>query len=102
MPTFETLPGFEAGWRHMTREQQGAFRTIVLDAFNRDLMTPDRSFRPGLRVVPILGCPGLQQMSWSEEGRAAFSLGSERTPDAPHVIWWQITSYADSLPLWPA
>jgi len=31
MPTFETLPRFEAGWRTLTREQQATFRKVVLE-----------------------------------------------------------------------
>ena len=29
----------------LTREQQAAFRAVVLEAFEPDLMTPDRPFR---------------------------------------------------------
>jgi hypothetical protein len=99
MPTFETAPRFEAGWRRLTREQQATFRKVVLEAFTRDLMTQDRSYRAELRVASIPGYPGLHQMSWSTEGRAAFSYGTERVPGEPHVIWWQITATADKFPL---
>jgi len=91
MPTFATFPRFEADWRTMTREQQEAFRTVVLDAFVPDLMTPGMPFRPELHVKPVSGHAGLLEMSWSEEGRAAFSYGTEHMPGEPHVIWWQIT-----------
>jgi hypothetical protein len=97
MPTFETLPLFEAGWRNLTREQQGTFRQVVLEVFTPDLMTPRRSFRPELSVGPVEGHPGLLQMSWSAEGRAAFSYGADKTPGEPHVIWWQITASANNL-----
>ncbi len=50
MATFETLPRFEAGWKKLTREQQDTFRKVVLEAFEPDLMAPDRPFRPALRV----------------------------------------------------
>ena len=63
MPTFETLPHFEASWTRLTREQQAAFRTVVLEAFEPDLMTPDRPFRPGLRVRSVAGHPGLFEMT---------------------------------------
>lgn len=94
MPTFETLAHFEAGWRTMTREQQAAFREVVLRAFIPDLIRPGRSFRPELRVRPIPRYSGLHEMSWSEDGRAAFSYGAERRLGGPHVIWWQITASA--------
>jgi hypothetical protein len=93
MPTFETMPGFEATWRNLTQEQQAAFRKVVLEAFIPDLVEPGRSFRTELSVRPA-GHPGLLQMAWGEEGRAAFSYGAERAPGEPHVIWWQITAAA--------
>ena len=96
MPTFETMPGFEATWRNLTQEQRAAFREVVLEAFIPDLTGPERSFRTELSVRPV-GHPGLFQMAWSEEGRAAFSYGAERTPGEPHVIWWQITASACSF-----
>jgi hypothetical protein len=97
MPTFETLPLFEAGWRNLTREQQEGFRKVVLEAFTQDLTAPGGSFRPELSVQPVLGHPGLLQLSWGAEGRAAFSYGAEQKPGEPHVIWWQITASANSF-----
>jgi hypothetical protein len=98
MPTFETSPAFEASWRNLTRGQQVTFRKVVLKAFTPDVMTPDRAFRPGLGVRPVTGHPGLYEMSWGEQGRAAFSYGDERVPGEPHVIWWQITASANQFP----
>jgi len=94
MPTFETPPSFEGGWRAMTREQQATFRHVVAEAFAPDLMTPGRPFRPELRVRIVPGHPGLHEMAWSEEGRAAFSYGTEHSPGESHVIWWRITAAA--------
>lgn len=99
MPTFETLPPFESGWRGMTREQQATFRKVVLEAFAPDLMTPTRLFRVDLDVKAVPGRAGLLEMTWSEDGRAAFSYGSERTPGEPHVIWCRITATANRFPL---
>ena len=90
MPTFETLPHFEASWKRLTREQQAAFRTVVLEAFEPDLMTPDRPFRPGLRVRSVAGHPGLFEMTWNHDGRATFSYGTEREPGLPHVVWQEV------------
>jgi len=98
MPTFETSPDFEAGWRDLTQGQQAAFSKVVLEAFTPDLMAPDRSFRPGLYVRPVSGHLGLYEMSWGEHGRAAFSYGHERVTGEPHVIWWKITAFADQFP----
>ena len=90
MATFETLPRFEAGWKALTQEQRVMFRNVVLAAFEPDLALPDRPFRPGLRVRELAGCPGVFEMTWSDDGRATFSYGAERVPGQPHVIWRQI------------
>lgn len=90
MPTFETLPRFEIGWRSLTPEQQAVFRYVVLNAFAPDLTSPDRELRPELRVKPVAGHPDVFEMSWGEYGRAAFSYGGERVPGEPHIVWQQI------------
>lgn len=92
MPTFETLPHFETCWRKLTREQQAAFRAVVLEAFEPDLLSPDRPFRLGLRVRSVAGYPGLFEMSWHHDGRATFSYGAEREPGQPHVVWQEIVT----------
>jgi len=88
MSTFETLGRFETGWRSLTREQQATFRKTITDAFARDLASPDGKFRPELRVKPVPRHPDVFEMSWGEDGRAAFSYGSG--PGEPHIIWRQI------------
>jgi hypothetical protein len=98
MPTFEILPRFEAGWRTLTREQQATFRKVVLEVFAPDLMTPGRSFRPELQVRSLPGNSGFFEMSWGDDGRAAFSHGTERVPGEPHVIWHGIAIVSDRPP----
>ena len=93
MATFETLPRFEANWLVLTPEQQAMFRKAVLEAFELDLALPDRLFRPGLRVRGLAGCPGVYEVTWSDDGRATFSYGAERVPGQPHIIWRQIGSF---------
>jgi hypothetical protein len=90
MPTCETLPQFEKGWQQLTREQQATFRRVVLEAFEPDLMTPDRKFRPLLRVREVPANAGVFEMSWDTYGRATFCYGPGREPGQPHVIWRQI------------
>jgi hypothetical protein len=94
MATFETLPRFETDWRILTGEQQAMFRKVVLEAFEPDLVLHHRPFRPALRVRELAGCPGVFEVTWSEDGRATFSYGTERVPGQPHVIWRQIGSFA--------
>jgi hypothetical protein len=94
MATFETLPRFEECWKKLTREQQAAFRKVVLEAFEPDLMAHDRSFRPELRISELIGHPGVFEMTWDEGGRATFSYGADRVPDQPHIVWRQIEIFA--------
>ena len=92
MATFETLPHFEASWQKLTREQQAAFRTVVLEAFEPDLVAPNHPFRRTLRVRSVAGHPGLFEMTWSHNGRATFSYGPEREAGQPHVVWQDIVT----------
>ncbi len=94
MATFETLPRFEAGWLALTPEQQAMFRKVVLEAFEPDLAMPDHPFRRALRVREMASCPGVFEVTWSDDGRATFSYGANRVPGQPHVIWRQIGSFA--------
>lgn len=96
MATFETLPHFEASWLKLTHEQQAVFRAVMLEAFEPDLMTPNRAFRHRLRVRSVLGHPGLFEMTWSHAGRATFSYGAEREPGQPHVVWQEIVTISRS------
>jgi hypothetical protein len=96
MPTFETLPHFDASWRKLTREQQAEFRAVVLEAFEPDLLSPDRPFRDGLRVRSVAGYPGLFEMTRNHDGRATFSYGPERAAGQPHVVWQDIVTIARS------
>ena len=75
----------------LTREQQAAFRAVVLEAFEPDLATPDRPFRRSLRVRPVAGHPGLLEMTWDHYGRATFSYGPERE-GPPRVVWQDIVT----------
>ena len=65
----------------------------MLEAFEPDLVLPSSPFRPALRVRELAGCPGVFEVTWSEDGRATFSYGAERVPGEPHVIWRQIGSF---------
>src|SRR3981081_2327826 len=92
MPTFELTSRFERDWRRLTSQQRDAFRKVVQEAFVPDLDTPDRPFRPGppfLRAVRVPGAaphPGVFELPWARDGRAAFSYGEERVPGKAHVI----------------
>ena len=96
MPTFETLPHFEASWRKLTREEQAAFRGVVLEAFEPDLSTPERPFSYGLHVRSVAEHPGLFEMTWNHNGRATFSYGPEHEAGQLHVIWQDIVTISRS------
>jgi hypothetical protein len=90
MPTFETLPQFEAGWKNLSREQQARFRDVVREALAQKHAVPHSA--PAAREVA--GHPGIFEMSWSPAGRATFSFGAERVPGHRHVVWRQIGTIA--------
>ena len=92
MATFETLPHFEASWQKLTREQQTAFRTVVLEAFEPGLVAPHHPFRHTLRVRSVAGHPGLFEMTWDHNGRATFSYDPECEAGQPHVVWQDIVT----------
>ena len=96
MATFETLPRFEASWVKLTSAQQAAFRLVVLEAFEPDLMTPGHPFRRSLRVKPVAGHPEVFEMTWNHDGRATFSYGREHEADQPHVVWQDILTIGRS------
>jgi len=98
MPTFELTSRFERDWRRLTGQQRDAFRKLVQEAFVPDLDTPDRPFRPGLRVKGVTAHPGVFEMTWAPDGRAAFSYGEERVPGKAHVICRRIGAHAIFTP----
>jgi hypothetical protein len=93
MPTFETLPRFGRDWKNLTPQQRDAFRKVVKEAFVPDLITPDRPFRPGLRVKGVKAHPSVFEMTRDNGGRATFSYGDERTHGQPHIIWRRIGTH---------
>jgi hypothetical protein len=89
---------FERDWRKLSSQHRDAFRKVIQEAFVPDLDTPDRPFRPGLRVKGVTAHPGVFEMTWAPEGRATFSYGEERVPGKAHVIWRRIGSHAIFTP----
>jgi len=98
MPTLELTSWFERDWRRLTGQQRDAFRKLVQEAFVPDVDTPDRPFRPGLRVKGVTAHPGVFEMTWAPDGRAAFSYGEERVPGKAHVICRRIGAHAIFTP----
>lgn len=50
---------FEASWTKLPRERQAAFRAVVLEAFEPDLMTPDGPFQHYCGSDRWLGTPAM-------------------------------------------
>jgi hypothetical protein len=98
MATFETLPRFERDWKNLTAQQQAIFRKVITEALMPDLATPDRPFRPRLRVKGVTAHPGVFEMTWDSDGRATFSYGEERINGQAHVIWRRIGTHAIFTP----
>jgi hypothetical protein len=99
MPTFETLPRFERDWKSLTSQQQALLPQGGVRGLVPDLAAADRPFRPGLRVKGVAAHLGVFEMTWDNDGRAAFSYGAERVPGQPHVIWRGIGTHAIFTPL---
>jgi hypothetical protein len=88
MPTRDVDPSFFADWKRLTREQKRLFRAALVD-FIQDVDAGH--FRPGLRVHPMRGHPGVWEMTWEgNNGRATFSYGPEQLPGKRHIIWRRI------------
>jgi len=98
MPTSETLPRFEQDWKNLATQQRAAFSKVIKEAFDPDLVVPDRPFRPGLRVKGVTAHPGVFEMTWDGDGRATFSYGTEGVPGQAHIIWRRIGTHAILTP----
>ena len=53
----------------------------------REDLTNGRRFRRGLRVKGITTRPGVFEMTWADNGRAAFSYGDPIHEGEAHIIW---------------
>ena len=85
MPTYEASPEFFDSHKELTAAQRREFRAAV-DKFIVDLRA-GKGFRKGLRVKRIKGWPGIYEMTWAPNGRAAFQFGTPVTPGEAHIIW---------------
>lgn len=89
MPTHEEEEAFLRDIDELTDRQYQRFRLIV-KRFAQDL---DRggALRASLRVKPMVGHPGVWELTWEgENSRATFSFDSEKMPGKRHVIWRRI------------
>jgi len=89
MPTYDVLASFWRDWRNLTPQQQRAFRRVV-EQLIADLRSG--TFRPGLRVKPVQGSPGVWEMSWAADGRATFEYGDEIQGE-PHIVWRRVGTH---------
>lgn len=90
MPTYEASPAFLRDYRRLTAAQRDRFAT-ALSGFIADLLAMEAGerhwFRPGLRVKPVRGAPGLYEMTWAPDGRSTFAWGDPVTGGTRHVVW---------------
>ncbi|MGQ4732612.1 hypothetical protein ACUN3E_33775 [Streptomyces sp. Ju416(a)] len=88
MSTYEALPRFTTDLDRLTPEQQRRFRQAV-GAFVHDLRAGGR-LRAGLRIKRVRCAPGVYELTWSRDGRATWSYGTERVRGAQHIVWRRI------------
>ena len=94
MPTFFKSSTFKADYKRLSATE----KTLVLTAlagFVEDLTEIEAgrqtSFRPGLRVKPMKGAPGIWELTWEiNNGRSTFQYGSEQREGKRHVEWRRI------------
>lgn len=91
MPTHEETSQFWRDWRRLSAGEKADFKA-ALKRFVEDLESlPSGRFRPGLRVKPMQGAPGIFEMTWGRaDGRATFQYGKELREGDPHIIWRRI------------
>ena len=92
MPTYEWAERFRRDLQKLTAEAQRRFRDTIRDEFVQDLAS-GRGFRPGLRVKPVQGTPGVWEMTWAPDGRATLSYGPEERYGEPHIIWRRVGTH---------
>lgn len=90
MPTYEALPRFTADLERLTPEQRRRFRQAVT-AFVDDLRTG--SFRADLRVKGVRRAPGVFELTWDGNGRAAWSYGTQIVPGEQHIVWRRVGTH---------
>ncbi|MGW6739283.1 hypothetical protein ACWGDX_00815 [Streptomyces sp. NPDC055025] len=74
MPTYEALPRFTADLDRLTPEQRQRFQQAVT-VFVDDLRAG--RFRAGLRIKGVRRAPGVFELTWDGNGRAAWQYGPE-------------------------
>lgn len=92
MPTFATADRFKKDFEDLNPADKDRFETAVKDKFVPDLAT-GTGFRPGLRIKPVRGVPGVFEMTWAPDGRATFQYGEEVIPGEPHVVWRRVGTH---------
>ena len=80
-------------YESLTRQQQDRFDSRR-EEFIADLLAMEadsrRGFRPRLRVKKVQGAPGLFEMTWAPNGRAAFSMGTPVIEGKRHIVWRRV------------
>jgi hypothetical protein len=76
---YQRAAAFEADFRRLPKREQARFRKVAIEDFSPACDTfradPSLGFPDRLRVKPVVGAPGLFEMTWSFSGpggRATF------------------------------
>lgn len=92
MPTFDVTDRFRKDLTVLDSSDRAKLRRAV-SQFVEDLPSPDRRFRPGLRVKGVQGADGVFEMTWAPDGRATFEYGRQLPPGLPHIVWRRVGTH---------
>ena len=91
MPTYTRLPRFNRDYAALSPEEKAAFKAAVRKFVEE--LERGRGFRNGLRVKGVQGSPGVDELTWADDGRATFEYGESLGGGAPHVIWRRVGTH---------
>ena len=92
MPTFDVTDRFRKDLTVLDSSDRAKLRRAV-SQFVEDLSSPDRRFRPGLRVKGVQGADGVFEMTWAPDGRATFEYGRQLHPGLPQIVWRRVGTH---------
>lgn len=91
MPTFERSERFDRDHARLSPDEKAKFLAAVKKLVED--LERGRGFRKGLRIKGIRGSPGVYEMTWADDGRATFSIGSSIRAGEPHIEWRRVGTH---------
>ena len=90
MPAWDQTDTFRRDLSTLTSTQRAAFAAAVTH-FAHDLQ--GGVFRKGLRVKKVSDRDGVWEMTWADNGRAAFSFAEPVIEGEIHIVWRRVGSH---------